>query len=75
MLRDSDLDDFDTTQSAQLMQAKTKAEALELMISRGSTVGWWSDLPEGLWDKLQGWKTRKQQFCPTLLPHTDNTNV
>mgnify|MGYP001156953264 CR=1 FL=1 len=60
MLRDSDLDDFDTTQSAQLMQAKTKAEALELMISRGSTVGWWSDLPEGLWDKLQGWKTRKQ---------------
>ena len=45
---------------AQLAQAKTKAEALELMIGRGSTVGWWSDLPEGLWDKLQGWKTRKQ---------------
>ena len=45
---------------AQLVQAKTKAEALELMISRGSTIGWWSDLPEGLWDKLQGWKTRKQ---------------
>ena len=45
---------------AQLSQAKSKAEALDLMIKRGSTVGWWSDLPDGLWDKLEQWKARKQ---------------
>ena len=45
---------------SQLSQAKSKAEALDLMIKRGSTQGWWSDLPDGLWDKLEGWKARKQ---------------
>lgn len=44
----------------QLTQAKSKAEVIDILIKRGSTQGWWSDLPEGLWERLEGWRARKQ---------------
>ena len=36
-----------------LMDAKTKAQVIDVLCKRGSSQGWFSDMPEGLWQKLQ----------------------
>ena len=40
-----------------LMQAKNKAEVIDILCRRGSQHGWFSDMPEGLFDKLQTWRS------------------
>ena len=36
----------------QLVAAKSKAQVIDILCTRGSSMGWFSDMPEGLWDKL-----------------------
>ena len=37
-----------------LMAAKTKAQVIDILLKRASQHGWLADMPEGLYDKLQG---------------------
>ena len=41
----------------QLMAAKTKAQVIDILCSRGSSYGWFSDMPDGLYEKLQALRT------------------
>jgi hypothetical protein len=36
-----------------LLQASNKAEVINILLKRASQHGWLSDMPDGLWDKLQ----------------------
>ena len=36
----------------QLVAAKSKAQVIDILCTRCSSMGWFSDMPEGLWDKL-----------------------
>ena len=36
----------------QLVAAKSKAQVIDILCTRGSSMGWFSDMPEGLCDKL-----------------------
>ena len=37
-----------------LLAAKTKAQVIDILCKRASQHGWLADMPEGLYDKLQG---------------------
>ena len=37
-----------------LVKAKTKANVIDLLCERGSSQGWFSNMPDGLFEKLQG---------------------
>lgn len=41
----------------ELLLAKNKGEALDILCRRGSQFGWFSDMPEGLFDKLSAWRS------------------
>ena len=41
----------------QLMAAKTKAQVIDVLYKRASQQGWFSDMPDGLYDKLQGFRS------------------
>jgi len=43
-----------------LIRAKTKATVIDLLCERGSTQGWFSNMPEGLYDKLRGMRSSTQ---------------
>ena len=43
-----------------LMTAKSKAQVIDLLCTRGSAMGWFSDMPPGLFDKLQGMRQSQQ---------------
>ena len=45
----------------QLMAAKTKAQVIDVLCHRASQQGWFSDMPEGLYDKLQGFRSSPQK--------------
>lgn len=45
---------------AELMAAKTKGAVIDILCNRGSTQGWFSDMPDGLFDKLQGMRSSSQ---------------
>ena len=38
----------------QLVAAKSKAQVIDILCRRASQHGWLADLPDGLYDKLQG---------------------
>ena len=38
----------------ELVAAKSKAQVIDILCSRASQHGWLADLPDGLYDKLQG---------------------
>ncbi len=40
-----------------LLAAKSKAQVIDILCARGSAAGWFSDMPEGLFDKLQGMRS------------------
>lgn len=40
-----------------LMDASTKAQLIDILCIRGSQSGWFSDMPDGLWDKLQKYRS------------------
>ena len=40
-----------------LMAAKTKAQVIDILCKRASQHGWFADMPEGLYDKLQGFRS------------------
>ena len=42
---------------AELLSAKTKGAVIEILCQRGSMMGWFSDMPDGLYDKLHGMRT------------------
>ena len=42
---------------SQLMDAKTKAQVINVLCKRASQQGWFSDMPEGLWEKLESLRT------------------
>ena len=37
-----------------LINAKSKAQVIDILCQRGSAMGWFSDMPPGLFEKLQG---------------------
>ena len=37
-----------------LMAAKTKAHVIDILCHRAGQHGWFNDMPEGLYEKLQG---------------------
>jgi hypothetical protein len=37
----------------ELQSAETEGEMIAIMRRRGAAVGWWSDIPKELWDKLE----------------------
>ena len=41
----------------ELMDAKNKAKVIDVLCTRGSSQGWFSDMPPGLFEKLQGMRT------------------
>ena len=45
----------------QLMDAKTKAQVIDVLCARGSSMGWFSDMPDGLWDKLESLRRLPKQ--------------
>lgn len=45
----------------QLVAAKTKAQVIDILCQRASQHGWLSDMPEGLYDKLQGFRSSPQK--------------
>ena len=45
----------------QLMAAKNKAQVIDIICIRGSQTGWVSDMPDGLYDKLQGLRSSPQK--------------
>ena len=45
----------------QLMAAKTKAQVIDILCHRASQHGWFADSPEGLYDKLQGFRSSPQR--------------
>ena len=38
----------------QLVAAKSKAQVIDILCLRASQHGWFGDMPDGLYDKLQG---------------------
>ena len=38
----------------QLVAAKSKAQVIDILCHRAGQHGWFNDMPEGLYDKLQG---------------------
>ena len=38
----------------QLVVAKSKAQVIDILCKRASQHGWFGDMPDGLYDKLQG---------------------
>lgn len=45
----------------QLVVAKSKAQVIDILCTRGSSMGWFSDMPDGLWDKLVNLRTTQKQ--------------
>ena len=43
-----------------LMDAKTKAQVIDVLCRRGSSQGWFSDMPEGLFQKLETFRSASQ---------------
>ena len=41
----------------ELLDAKNKAQVIDILCSRGSSMGWFSDMPAGLYEKLQALRT------------------
>jgi len=41
----------------QLVAAKSKAQVIDILCSRASQHGWLAEMPEGLYDKLQGFRS------------------
>ena len=41
----------------ELLNAKNKAQVIDILCSRGSSMGWFSDMPDGLYEKLQALRT------------------
>jgi len=46
---------------AELLEAKTKAQVIDILCRRGSQQGWFSDSPDGLFEKLQGLRRSSPQ--------------
>jgi hypothetical protein len=44
-----------------LMAAKTKAQVIDILCARAGQHGWFSDMPEGLFEKLQGYRSSPQK--------------
>ena len=44
-----------------LVRAKTKANVIDLLCERGSAHGWFSNMPDGLYDKLRGMRSSTLQ--------------
>ncbi len=42
-----------------LLAAKSKAQVIDILCSRGSAAGWFSDMPDGLYEKLQQMRQTK----------------
>jgi hypothetical protein len=42
---------------SQLMSAKSKAQVIDILCARGSAAGWFSDMPDGLFEKLTGMRS------------------
>ena len=40
-----------------LLDAKNKAQVIDILCSHGSSYGWFSDMPDGLYEKLQALRT------------------
>jgi len=47
-----------------LVKAKTKATVIDLLCERGSAHGWFSNMPEGLYDKLRGMRSSTHPHQP-----------
>ena len=45
----------------ELLAAKTKGAVIDILCQRGSMMGWFSDMPDGLFDKLQGMRASSPQ--------------
>ena len=45
----------------QLMAAKSKAQVIDVLCTRASSMGWFSDMPDGLWDKLSNLRQTQKQ--------------
>ena len=45
---------------SELLAAKTKGAVIDILCKRGSTQGWFSDMPDGLFEKLQGMRSSSQ---------------
>ena len=41
----------------QLVAAKSKAQVIGVLLKRTSQHGWFTDIPDGLYDKLQGFRS------------------
>ena len=41
----------------QLQTAKSKAQVIDILCLRASQHGWFADMPEGLYEKLQGFRS------------------
>ena len=41
----------------QLVAAKSKAQVIDVLLKRASQHGWLADMPDGLYDKLQGFRS------------------
>jgi hypothetical protein len=44
-----------------LMAAKNKAQVIDILCARAGQHGWFSDMPEGLFEKLQGYRSSPQK--------------
>ena len=40
-----------------LLDAKNKAQVIDILCSHGSSYGWFSDMPDGLYENLQALRT------------------
>ena len=40
-----------------LLDAKNKAQVIDILCSHGSSYGWFSDMPDGLYEKLHALRT------------------
>ena len=41
----------------ELLAAKNKGEAIDILYRRGSQHGWFTDMPDGLFEKLEQWRS------------------
>jgi len=44
-----------------LMAANTKAQFIDILCARAGQHGWFRDMPEGLFEKLQGYRSSPQK--------------
>ena len=47
-----------STFQKELLNAKNESEVIDILCRRGSSMGWFSDMPDGLFEKLQAMRTK-----------------